>query len=363
MVFRVFVCFFCGVERGTSIIFVYLISVLCCPMSFLSAKEEQEYVVAYAVDCCYRMAFYNVENYFDCLHDTGKNDHDFTPRGIKGWGNVRYTQKRNNLFKVISALDAECPLAALGMAEVENSRVLRDLCFGTPLRYLAFDFVHFESHDPRGIDVALLYRKSILHIDTAFVYPLVIPPDTLPRTRDILYVRARPQPGVNLPDTLHLFVNHFPSKYGGVQQTDHKRAVAAQLLRQAMELIVRNNPQAFVLAMGDFNTGVHDVVLQRLDSIPFMNLMRRPEWPKKFGSHKYREEWSTIDHIYINRYMLPYLRQLRAYLFDREFLLMPDERYLGCKPFRTFYGASHLGGYSDHLPVYVDIKAFWKTGR
>lgn len=360
LVYRFLWLFLCAMKRLVRVVSCLSVG-LALSMSLLPEKGTACRVENPA-DSFYRIAFYNAENYFDCQHDTGKNDHDFTPTGIKGWGRARFIQKRNNLFKVIAALNAECPLLALGMAEVENSRVLRDLCMGTPLRYLNFAFVHFESPDPRGIDVCLLYRKDLLRIDTAFVCPLVIPPDTLPRTRDILYVRARPQSGICLPDTLHLFVNHFPSKYGGVQQTDGKRAAAARLLRQAMDPIVRNNPEAFVLAMGDFNTGTQDMVLQNLDSIPFMNLMRQPEWPKKFGSHKYREAWSTIDHIYINRYMLPYLRHARAFLFDRSFLLMPDERYLGWKPFRTFYGARYLGGYSDHLPVYVDIESCPSSG-
>ncbi|MCM1169653.1 MAG: endonuclease [Bacteroides sp.] len=307
-------------------------------------------------DTFYRIAFYNAENFFDPLHDSGKNDHDFTPMGIKGWGNAKYTQKRNNLFKVVAALNAERPLAALGMAEVENARVLRDLCRGTPLRHLGFDFVHFESRDPRGIDVALLYRRDLLAIDTAFVYPLVIPPDTVSRTRDILYVRALPRTGVGLPDTLHLLVNHFPSKYGGVLQTEGKRAAAARLLRQVMDSLHAVHPQGFILAMGDFNTTPQDEVLSRLDSVPFVNLMKAAGWPGKTGSHKYREEWSTIDHIYLERSMLAYIDRGRAFLFDRNFLLMPDERYLGQKPFRTFYGAAYLGGYSDHLPVYIDLK-------
>ena len=332
------------------LIAVFLLIGLC--KSPLYAQGEREITA----DTFYRIAFYNAENFFDCLHDTGKNDHDFTPTGIKGWGNAKYTQKRNNLFKVIAAINAECPLAALGMAEIENSRVLRDLCRGTPLRYLNFDFVHFESRDPRGIDVALLYRSDLLRIDTAYVYSLVIPPDTISRTRDILYVRALPQNGIRLPDTLHLLVNHFPSKYGGALKTETKRAAAACLLRQIMDSLYAKNPTAFILAMGDFNTVPQDEALHRLDSLPFVNLMNTGSWNLKTGSHKYREEWSTIDHIYLNKSGLVNLRQGRAFLFDRDFLLMPDARYLGQKPFRTFYGARYLGGYSDHLPVYVDVK-------
>lgn len=363
----------------------------------------------------FRIAFYNMENFFDCWHDSAKNDHDFTPSGIKGWGHAKYANKRNRLFKVLAALDAECPLAATGLAEVENARVLRELCRGTPLRYKGFDFVHFESPDPRGIDVALLYRKDLLRIDTAYPIALVIPPDSVARTRDILYVRAiliagniqtrnpplanpslaypakedlsaqqacmakeRPElrqdenlfletnpthPRGNISPrkiTLHLFVCHFPSKYGGVLETNHKRAAAARLLRRHMDSLYSKDSTAFILAMGDLNTTAEDSVLSPLRSPPYLNLMASPAWQARFarhaiGSHKFREEWSTIDHIILNRHVLPWIKGGGAFVFARSFLLQTDERYMGIKPFRTFYGAKHLGGYSDHLPVYIDL--------
>lgn len=340
----------------------------------------------------FRIAFYNMENFFDCWHDSSKNDHDFTPAGIKGWGRAKYANKRNRLFKATAALDAECPLAAIGLAEVENARVLRELCRGTPLRYKGFDFVHFESPDPRGIDVALLYRKDLLQVDTAYPIALVIPPDSVARTRDILYVRATlknnaactkdassvmgnsPVPSDAYPATrqrddghfthpkpqLHLFVCHFPSKYGGTLETNHKRAAAARLLRQHMDSLYSKDSTAFILAMGDLNTTAEDSVLSPLRSPPYLNLMASHAWQPRFarhaiGSHKFREEWSTIDHIILNRHVLPRLKGGGAFVFARSFLLQTDERYMGIKPFRTFYGAKHLGGYSDHLPVYIDL--------
>lgn len=358
----------------------------------------------------FRIAFYNMENFFDCWHDSSKNDHDFTPAGVKGWGNAKYANKRNRLFKVIAALDAECPLAAIGLAEVENARVLRELCRGTPLRYKSFDFVHFESPDPRGIDVALLYRKDLLQVDTAYPIALVIPPDSVARTRDILYVRTilsteslqtRNPPSTNPPEEdrpakqacttkersaprqdeglfletsharlrenicsgkirLHLFVCHFPSKYGGATETDHKRAAAACLLRQRMDNLSCKDSSAIILAMGDLNTHALDSVLAPLRSQPYLNLMASPTWRPRFaryriGSHKFREEWSTIDHIILPRRILPWIRGNQAFVFARGFLLQSDERYMGIKPFRSFYGARHLGGYSDHLPVYIDL--------
>lgn len=337
---------------------------------------------------CLRIAFYNMENFFDCLHDSAKDDHDFTPQGIKGWGNAKYANKRNRLFKVIAAMDAEHSLAAMGLAEVENARVLRDLCRGTPLRYKNFDFVHFESPDPRGIDVALLYRKDLLSIDTSYPVPLIIPPDSVARTRDMLYVRAFVEASPVPPDSgmsgnrlskdasgtgtgkhpcanrkktcLHLFVCHFPSKYGGATETDHKRAAAARLLRQRMDSLSCKDSSAIILAMGDLNTHALDSVLAPLRSQPYLNLMASPTWRPRFaryriGSHKFREEWSTIDHIILPRRILPWIRGNQAFVFARGFLLQSDERYMGIKPFRSFYGARHLGGYSDHLPVYIDL--------
>ena len=327
--------------------------VLGCASEFVSEFADT------SASTVYRIAFYNTENYFHPTHDTLKNDYDFTPTGVKGWGNAKFTAKRNNLFKVVAALDAEAPLLALGLAEVENALVLRELCRGTPLRFLNFDFVHFESPDPRGIDVALLYRRDLLRVDTAFPIAVAVPPDTVSRTRDILYVKAVCVQG---EDTLHFFVNHFPSKYGGVTATEHKRAYAAGLLRRSMDEVVRNDTSAFVVAMGDLNTGCEDAALAVLDSLPWVNLMARKSWrldrrgKKAGGSHKFREAWSTIDHIIVGQGVMGRIEHGKACLFDRDFLLMKDERYLGYKPLRTFYGAKYLGGYSDHLPVYIDVR-------
>lgn len=343
---------FANGRRG--VIWALIMGILLgCPLCALGCAAEPPDTAVY------RIAFYNTENYFHPTHDTLKNDYDFTPTGIKGWGSAKFTAKRNNLFKVVAALDAEAPLLALGLAEVENALVLRELCRGTPLRFLHFDYVHFESPDPRGIDVALLYRRDLLRVDTAFPIAVAVPPDTVSHTRDILYVKAVCISG---GDTLHLFINHFPSKYGGVTATEHKRAYAAGLLRRCMDEVLRGDTAAFVVAMGDLNTGSEDAALAVLDSLPWVNLMAQPGWTldrkgkKAGGSHKFRETWSTIDHIIVGRGSIGRIDRGKASLFDRDFLLMKDERYLGYKPLRTFYGARYLGGYSDHLPVYMDVR-------
>jgi endonuclease/exonuclease/phosphatase family metal-dependent hydrolase len=314
-----------------------------------------------------RIAFWNVENFFDCIDDTLKKDDEFTPFGTRAWGRKKYDAKCVSLYKVISALNVEQPLIACGLAEIENARVLRDLCLGTPLRFLNFGFVHYESPDPRGIDVALLYRNNLFKVLSSHAIPLVYSGDSVSHTRDILYIK-----GITLNtrfcDTLHLFVCHFPSKFGGALETENKRYQAGRLLRFCIDTLLAANPQAQVIAMGDFNGEPNEKPLQ--DGIgfdgnaPIVNLML--PFVGKQGSHKYHEKWSIIDHIIVTDNMILQSKSAtvqrmktvngRAYIFDRPFLLMPDKNYMGQKVFRTFNGPKYLGGYSDHLPVYIDLE-------
>lgn len=293
-----------------------------------------------------RIAFWNVENFFDCINDSTKNDDDFTPFGIKAWGRKKYDAKCIALYKVIAAINAEKPLFALGLAEVENSRVLRDLCKGTPLRFLNFDFIHHEGSDPRGIDVAFLYRPEFLQVASSHSISI----DNVPHTRDILYIKAI------ATDTLHIFICHFPSKFGGALETEIKRYYAGRTLRHCIDTILATNNNARIIAMGDFNGEPDEKPLYESigydynnPNSPITNLML--PYVNKQGSHKYREKWSIIDHIIITKNFLPN----KAYIFDRPFLLIPDKNYMGQKVFRTYNGPRYLRGYSDHLPVYFNF--------
>lgn len=346
-----------------------------------------------------RIAFYNVENLFYPTRDTAIADEDYTPTGSRHWSWAKYETKCHRIFKVIAALDAENPLLCIGLAEVENARVLRQLCLGTPLRYDGYGFVHFDSPDRRGIDVALLYRVDRLEIIEA--RPLPVGQDSgadVFHTRDILSVQARIRATGH---TLHLFVVHFPSKFGGALVTDSRRRQAGRVLRQAMDSVRLRHPNALVLAMGDFNASPHEAPLMEsigytaadkaggidkagvtgaADTMPYINLMA--DFPPETGSHKYRETWSLIDQIIVSRPLFSLCRnqtEVRlcqtkspnkdrpgrhvfrkqtpryAAIFHRDFLLTEDKTYFGDKPFRTFVGPVYHGGYSDHLPVYIDV--------
>lgn len=323
-----------------------------------------------------RIGFYNLENFFDYFDDTLKNDEDFTPMGSKAWGKQKYESKCSQLFKVIAALGADTPIAFLGLCEVENEKVLRDLCFGTPLRQAQFNFIHYESNDPRGIDVALLYRKRYFKPLYSRPISIIYPPDTSSFTRDILYVNGL----LAGKDSVHIFVNHFPSKYGGASATISKRAFTANILRQEILKIYAESPRANIIVIGDFNDEPSDAsIVESLgskcapsDNIEnpcttdqiLINLMCR--FIGKQGSNKFRSEWSIIDQIMLSpslyfgtNKLMPF--EKKAYVFAPEYLLMRDDIYMGMKTFRTYNGMKYLGGYSDHLAVYLDF--IWITDK
>lgn len=295
------------------------------------------------------MAFWNVENLFDTWHDTLKDDCAFTPEGDNHWTSKRYQDKQNKIFKTIAAM--QWPVV-IGMAEVENDHVLRDLCRNTPLRKLGYDFVHFESPDQRGIDCALLYRKGCFEVlEARSIYVS----DTAEGfyTRDILLVGGVLRDTVSCGNTCYILVNHWPSKRGGAEAERHRMEIA-QLLLHTMDSLRSSHPAALVLAMGDFNASGNEEAISR--GLGFGGGERNPEGfynlttqiPQGEGSYKYKDTWSCIDQAISNR-------KLKVELFAPDFLLVDDEKYMGRKPFRTYTGMNYLGGYSDHLPIVIRI--------
>lgn len=308
--------------------------------------------------------FYNVENLFDNLDDPETNDDEFLPRGERRWGKDRLTLKYKRIYQVIAAVGGQGFPAIIGLCEIENRYVLEKLLENTPLGNLGYKIVHHDSPDQRGIDVALLYRTSQFEPLWYQAIPVRSDADVDFKTRDILYVK-----GILHADTLHVLVNHWPSKYGGVVDTKPLRKLAAQKAKHITDSIASSNPKASILLMGDFNDGPTDESVEvhlgaqhpdRISNDHNLYNMAYPLAQQGKGSNKYREKWDLIDQIIVSRALLDPENSLHTSpdsfnVFEAPFLLIKDENYLGDRLFRTYNGFRYAGGFSDHLPVYIEI--------
>lgn len=318
---------------------------------------------------CFTVAFYNVENLFNPQDDSLKNDDAFTPKGLYHWTYNKYVRKVNNIAKVILAMGEWEPPDIVGLAEIEDDAVLRKLCYDSPLKQYRYRFVHYESPDRRGVDVALLYRSDRVRILRSEAIPVVFPFDTSARNRDILYAVAHFPNG----DSLHLFVNHWTSRYGGYAPTIPKRNHYASIVRHYADPILRENARANILICGDFNDYLTDEsirdVLQAGDiddpehcNYTLFNLMYRFLRMQNVGTHKHEDFWGCLDQIIVSPALLDGSSTLHivgreAHIFKADFMVEPDEKYDGYKVYRTYSGPRYIGGYADHLPVYVRIAA------
>lgn len=324
----------------------------------------------------FRVVSYNVENLFDCRHDTLKNDYEFLPDGMRHWNYTKYRKKLDAIARVITAVGGWAPPAIVALCEVENDSVLRDLTQRSVLREAGYRYVMTNSPDQRGIDVALLYQRGVFKLLSYQSIPITNPngKKKFRPTRDILHVS-----GLLLnKDTLDVFVAHLPSRSGGAKESEPYRLFAARQLKTAVDSIYihRHHPQ--ILIMGDFNDypdnkSVEEVMAAKappqdknsLQPQSFYHLLARKAATRKhFGSYKYQGEWGLLDHIIVSGTLLQptsslYANEDKANVFSRPFLLTKDKRYGGKQPFRTFYGMKYQAGYSDHLPVWAEFRLIY----
>ena len=314
----------------------------------------------------FRIMFYNVENFFDNENDSLTLDDEFLPDGARHWTNYKYRKKLNNIYKVIVAVGGWEPPEIVGLCEVENESVLEDLVNKTPLAKYEYKIIHKESPDQRGIDVALLYRKNKFNIlQTSFI-PIIRGNISL-NTRDILFVKGV----TGTKDTLNIFVNHWASRYSGKIESAKKRNFIAAVLRQHIDSIFAMDMHTNIIIMGDFNDEPLDESVLRIlntktdlsEIIPgsLYNLSYVFRNDKKIGSIKYKGTWLMFDQFIVSASLLQrdnqlYLESANIHLFSPDFLLEEDNTYYGFKPYRTYYGYRYQGGFSDHLPVYIDLR-------
>lgn len=322
----------------------------------------------------FRIMSYNVENLFDCHHDSLKNDYEFLPDAVRHWNYTKYKKKLDHIARVITAVGGWTPPALVALCEVENDSVMRDLTRYSALRKADYRYVMTQSSDERGIDVVLMYQRDCFKLLSSQSLSVKKPRKDSRATRDILHVCGQ----LLNHDSLDVFVVHFPSRSGGAKESEPYRLLAAQRLEDAVDSLYRVRRRAQILIMGDFNDYPTNKSIQQIlkakapslvpDSLNphrlYHLLAGKTASRKAFGSYKYQGEWGLLDHIIVSGNLLQTdfplsTDEKSAAIFNRPFLLTKDAKYGDNQPFRTYYGMKYQAGYSDHLPVWADFRIIY----
>ena len=312
-----------------------------------------------ANDHAVTIAFYNCENFFDTIHNPAKEDEEFTPAGKYHYTQKIYLQKVHNIATVMQSMDGADGPALIGLAEVENNAVLNDLISQPEIARRGYKYEWFDGPDPRGINVALLYNPKYfrvlkaepLHVDLSGTGGKMI-------TRDVLHVQ-----GILDGDTVHVFVNHWPSRRGGEEESEEKRIRAAKVNKDAMTALLKSSPDAKVIIMGDLNDNPTDNSITNMLGAkgeqgevsqnglydPWINIYKKGD-----GTEEYRGEWNLFDQVIISGSF--FQNKNHKLHFEKAAIFKPDfiiDHYKGHEgqPHRSFAGTHWINGYSDHFPV------------
>lgn len=292
----------------------------------------------------------NCENLFDYHDDEGKDDAEYLPEATRHWTKKRYWRKLNNIAQELLSTSDEGIPDLIALCEVENDSVLHDLTKRSLLRNAGYEYLMTSSPDLRGIDVALLYSPfSFAPIRSYSIS--VNPVEDMRPTRDILYACG----ATITTDTLHVFVVHMPSRYGGERYSRPFRKAVADRLCQSLDSIQRLSSDAQILIAGDFNDGPDSPVLQQICQHSIRNLTKEAKGQNGVrGTYRYKGEWESIDHILASPNI--YNKVESARIHAPKFLLEDEKLYGGFRPRRTYNGMRYQPGYSDHLPLVVRLK-------
>lgn len=319
--------------------------------------------------------FWNLENFFDTIDGgAGESDREFSAHGTRHWGRKKFQAKCAAIAKTMMWVgDRQGRMPDIfAVAEVENRNVLRQLIEGTIIRKYGYSIVHYDSPDPRGIDVALLYRDQALELlesrpvrvhgtspapAVSSPAPSVSQPAaSVPErpsievqsqlvTRDILMTKFRVA-----GDTIAVLVNHHPSKYGG-GDTDWRRDLALARLKALKDSLVLCGVTK-VVATGDFNDTPENTRFQMDTLAPFTNLAV-PLSARGEGTIRFNGRWDLIDMFMVTPALLPPADRME--ILHPPFLTAWDNVHPGEKPLRTYSGPRYLGGVSDHRPVILRL--------
>ncbi len=311
----------------------------------------------------FSFAFYNVENLFDTIDSKDVNDASYLPTSKVSWNTKRYNHKLDNISRVMMSMDsAELP-ALFGLCEVENLSVIEDLVQHPNLISAGYIIIHKNSPDERGIDVALLYNPKVYKpVSNKFIKPN-IKSDTDILTRDILYSKGL----VNTKDTIHLFINHWVSRWGGQEETEPHRIEIAKTILHITDSILRIIPNANILIAGDLNdnptdTSIYNVLNAKeiqpsISENDLYNLSIK-QYKDGIGS-LYYNSWDMFDQIIVSGALINGKNGLKIMspdqiVFKEDWMLYKPKKGEP-RPSRTASGKNYYGGYSDHLPVMVNI--------
>ncbi len=310
-------------------------------------------------------AFYNLENFYDTIHNPMINDDDFTVKGNKKYTSKIYNDKIDHLSKVIAEIGMDKTsdgAAIVGVAEIENDTVLNDLIHHPLLKKRNYQFVHYDSKDLRGIDVALIYNPMYFKVESSKQIPvkLTIKNQGKIATRDILLVKGQLD-----GEPMYILVNHWPSKRGGEDLTMASRNEAAGVCRKAIDQIYQLDPSAKIIVMGDLNDNPDSYSVRKvLAANGNRNHLKKGElynpweemYAKGYGSLANQDNWSLFDQILISGNWLNSEQKgfyyYRQEIFKRVYMIENRGRYKGY-PMRTWDGNIYRAGYSDHFPTYI----------
>ena len=336
-----------------------VISILFLSLFISSHAQDKKFKI-------HTLAFYNLENLFDTINDPMKFD-DYSPiMELKTNRGDAYRRKITNMARVIAEIGKDATHntpAILGVCEVENKDVLEDIVNDSTLLEKNYGIVHYDSPDSRGIDVALLYQKSLFTPISSSAHELKIyDTQTQKRitTRDQLLVSGKLE-----GDLIHIIVNHWPSRRGGEARSRPKRVAAAKLNKRILDSLQAHDPYAKLIIMGDLNDdptnpSVKNVLKakKKRKKVDFKGLYNPFEkfYRDGLGTTAYRDNWSLFDQIIVSKTLLEKdytsFRYYQAGIFNKNYLITPKGKYKGY-PFRSWNDSGFSNGFSDHFPVYI----------
>ena len=307
-------------------------------------------------------AFYNIENLFDTIDDPNISDESYLPDSKVAWNTERYNHKLDNMSKVMKNIDSTGFPALFGLCEVENIDVIKDLINHTNLKNAGYSIIHKDSPDGRGIDVALLYNPKVFTpVDIKYIVPNFPKEDSV-KTRDILYSKGV----INKNDTLHVFINHWVSRWGGQEETEPMRIQIAKDIKRITDSILVQQPNANILISGDLNDNPSDTsIFNILEAMEVSNnLVDQTLYNLSLKQFKngtgslYYKSWDMFDQIIVSTSLLTGDNGMKVSspdqtVFKKDWMLYQPKKG-PARPSRTSAGR-YYGGYSDHLPVTINI--------